>query len=112
VCISGLQVIGYLLMTKVKITTQNKEIPSLALGPMAVLPQYQKQGNGAKLVEAAHKVVPEIGFKSAVVLGDNKYCSLLGIDLLKIFIFDFPFQQRKRITNSNNMKLIIIIIID
>jgi predicted N-acetyltransferase YhbS len=50
-----LQVIGYLLMIQVKIKTQSKEIPSLSLGPMAVLPEYQRQGNGAKMIEVAHK---------------------------------------------------------
>jgi len=45
----------------------------LALAPVSVLPKYHRQGIGAKLIEYAHKVAKELGYKSIVLLGHENY---------------------------------------
>lgn len=50
----------------------------LTLGPLAVLPEYQKMGVGRKLVEHAITRASRLGFKAIVLCGDPIYYSRLG----------------------------------
>ena len=45
------RIIGHILFSPVTLTAEGLEITLLGLAPMAVLPEYQKQGIGSKLVE-------------------------------------------------------------
>jgi len=71
------EVVGYILLTKVKII--GKEVfESLAMAPVAVLPEYQNQGIGGKLIVAAHNKGKELGFESVIVLGHEGYYPKFG----------------------------------
>jgi len=58
------EIAGYILLTKVKIIDKEnqKTSDSLALAPVAVLPQFQGQGIGGKLILGAHQIAKEMGF--------------------------------------------------
>ena len=45
------KIVGYILFTKIQIG----KFEELALAPLAVLPEYQRQGVGSKLIEEGHK---------------------------------------------------------
>jgi putative acetyltransferase len=45
------RIIGHILFSPVTLTAEGSEVTLLGLAPMAVLPEYQKQGIGSKLVE-------------------------------------------------------------
>ena len=47
----GNHVVGHILFSPVTLTAEGSEVTLLGLAPMAVLPEYQKQGIGSKLVE-------------------------------------------------------------
>lgn len=49
------EIIGHILMTKVKIISENKSVTSLGLAPVSVLPEYQNRGIGSALIREAHK---------------------------------------------------------
>ena len=73
------KIVGYILFTKIKIKDDNgKEIESLALAPMAVRPDLQKQGIGGKLIRYGLSKATELGYKSVIVLGHEHYYPKFG----------------------------------
>lgn len=65
---------GYILFTKLRIGEEN----ALALAPLAVLPDFQKQGIGSALIKEGHKMAKEMGYRFSVVLGSENYYPKFG----------------------------------
>ncbi len=61
------------MFTKLFIENQNGKFESLALAPLAVHPEYQNIGVGSKLIIEGLHIAKNLGFKSAIVLGSEKY---------------------------------------
>ena len=74
VALDGEKIIGHILFTEIKIG----EDTSLALAPLAVLPEYQGKGIGRVLIEEGHKKAKEEGYKSVIVLGHPEYYPKFG----------------------------------
>ena len=49
-------IVGYILLTKVKIVSENSTTVSLAVAPLAVHPTYQNNRIGGMLIEVAHEI--------------------------------------------------------
>jgi predicted N-acetyltransferase YhbS len=71
------KIIGHILFTKMKIGDH----PSLALAPVAVLPEYQNQGVGGKLIVEGHHIARELGYGSVIVVGHPAYYPRFGYKL-------------------------------
>lgn len=71
-CMGG-KVVGHILFTKVVIKDGDTIRNSLALAPMAVIPDYQNQGIGSKLVQAGLKKAKSLGHESVLVLGHETF---------------------------------------
>lgn len=69
VAIEDSKIVGHILFTKIKIGKSEE----LALAPLAVLPEYQKQGIGSKLIEEGHKIAKNLGYHYSIVLGSENY---------------------------------------
>lgn len=65
---------GHILFTKIKINGQTE----LALAPLAVLPEYQRQGVGKALIAEGHRIAREMGYHYSVVLGSAEYYPKFG----------------------------------
>lgn len=65
---------GYILFTKLRIGEET----ALALAPLAVLPDFQKQGIGSSLIKEGHKRAKEMGYRFSVVLGSENYYPKFG----------------------------------
>lgn len=89
------KIVGYILLTKIKIKNSKQFFASLALAPVAVLPQYQKKGIGSQLIGAAHKKAKAIGFKSIVLLGHQDYYPKFGYEQADKFEIVLPFEVPK-----------------
>lgn len=50
----------------------------LALAPLSVLPEYQRQGIGLALIAEGHRIAKEMGFDYSVVLGHENYYPKAG----------------------------------
>jgi len=73
------KIVGHILFTKIKIIDENKnEFDSLALAPMAVRPELQKQGIGGQLIRYGLNIAEQIGHKSVIVLGHEHYYPKFG----------------------------------
>lgn len=70
------KIVGYLMMSKIKIGN----VTAIALAPLAVHPEYQRQGVGSKLINTAHNIAAEYGYSISVVLGSPDYYSKFGYE--------------------------------
>lgn len=73
------KIVGHILFTKIIITDENQSaVESLALAPMAVIPEYQKKGIGGELIKSGLAKAKELGYRSVIVLGHEKYYPKFG----------------------------------
>lgn len=72
------QVVGHILFTPVTIESGPAGCKALGLAPMAVLPEYQKQGIGSMLVREGLEACKRLGYGVAVVLGHPEYYPRFG----------------------------------
>lgn len=92
VATDGNNLIGHILFTKILIENNNKKAESLALAPLAVLPEYQNKSVGSKLVKEGLKIAKELGYRSVIVLGSEKYYPRFGFVEAKNFEIIPPFE--------------------
>jgi putative acetyltransferase len=60
-----------------------REAVGVGLGPVAVLPSFQRQGIGLKLIETGNQTVFSKGFHKIFVLGNPAYYSRFGFEKAK-----------------------------
>jgi putative acetyltransferase len=72
------QVVGHILFTPVELVEGEERFPAVGLGPMAVLPAYQQQGIGSRLIEAGLEALREQGQSLVFVLGHSDYYPRFG----------------------------------
>ena len=73
------KIIGHAMFCPIFIQSEDgEEYPSLSLGPIAVIPEYQKQGIGGQLIEAGHHAALELNYTSVVLLGHPEYYPRFG----------------------------------
>ena len=82
------KIAGYILFTKLGINGHTE----LALAPLAVLPEYQKQGIGKALIEEGHRRAAALGYHYSVVLGSETYYPQTGYLSAKKFGIEAPFE--------------------
>lgn len=87
------KIVGHILFTKIKIKnnfggTHN----SLALAPMAVLPEHQKQGIGGQLITKGFTIAKNLNYKSIIVLGHENYYPKFGFRPAKKWNIKSPFK--------------------
>lgn len=88
-------IVGHILVTKLKIKSEANTYNSLALAPVSVLPKFQGQGIGAKLILEAHKKAKELGHTSIVLLGHEHYYPKFGYKQAHTFGITLPFEVPK-----------------
>ena len=72
------KLVGHILFFPIKIQDHFKKHESLALAPMAVLPDLQNKGIGGQLITKGLEIAKELGFKSVIVLGHKDYYPRFG----------------------------------
>lgn len=88
----GEDVIGHILLSKIKIIDGNNEVDSLALAPVSVTPEYQKKGIGSQLIQAALKNAKDLGYRSVIVLGHKDYYPKFGFKPASLWNIQAPFE--------------------
>jgi putative acetyltransferase len=71
-------VVGHILFSDLPITTAAGTLRGVALAPLAVLPDHQRQGVGRALVRAGLSRCTALGVDVAVVLGHPAYYARFG----------------------------------
>jgi predicted N-acetyltransferase YhbS len=73
------KIIGHIISTKAKITDLlNNEHEILCVGPLSVLPDFQKRGIGSKLLNQSIKLAKELGFRGMILFGNPAYYHRFG----------------------------------
>lgn len=72
------RILGHILFTPAIIDNKQKQFQTLVLGPVSVLPEFQKQGIGGQLIKAGHKKAVECGFDSVILIGHPEYYPRFG----------------------------------
>ena len=68
------KIVGHIMFTKASVG--NTEV--LALAPLSVLPEYQRQGIGQSLIAKGHEIAKNMGYGYSIVLGSDKYYPKAG----------------------------------
>jgi putative acetyltransferase len=70
-------IVGHIVFSKVWLTGRD-DLRLMALGPMAVAPDYQRKGIGSALVRAGLTSCRQLGCQGVVVLGHAEYYPRFG----------------------------------
>lgn len=72
------RVVGHIMFSDLNIVTATGTVAALALAPMAVLPEFQRQGIGSALVKSGLSICKEHCHRIIVVLGHADYYPRFG----------------------------------
>ena len=72
------QVVGHVLFSPVVLEPAQPHFKAVGLAPVGVLPEYQKQGIGSRLIREGLKACRDAGYDAVVMLGDPAYYSRFG----------------------------------
>jgi putative acetyltransferase len=79
------QIVGHIAFSPVTVETETSSFQALGLGPMAVLPSYQKRGIGSQLVKKGLNECEKAGHAIVFVLGHPEFYSRLGFCPSKLY---------------------------
>ncbi len=68
------KIVGHIMFTRLKAGNTVQ----LGLAPLSVLPSYQNQGIGSRLIEAGHQIARELGYEFSIVVGHAAYYPRFG----------------------------------
>jgi len=71
-------IIGHILFSPIVIKSGSVIYPSLALAPMAVLPEHQNTGIGTLLTESGLTAARNLGHQTVIVLGHSDFYPKFG----------------------------------
>jgi len=85
VAINDNKIIGNIVYVKAKVINNDKEFNVLTFGPISVLPEYQNNGIGGKLINHTIKLSKEMGYKGIIIYGDPEYYERFGFKESKLY---------------------------
>jgi putative acetyltransferase len=74
------QVVGHILFSPVEIKSEQTIVRGMGLAPMAVLPEFQRQGIGGTLVREGIKILKRRNCPFVIVLGHAEYYPRFGFE--------------------------------
>lgn len=81
------KLVGHIMFTKAEVGGAIV----LALAPLSVLPEYQRQGVGTALLQEGHRIARELGYGYSIVLGSETYYPRVGYLPADTFGIKAPF---------------------
>lgn len=75
------QIVGHILFTPAWLESTHDRVFGMGLAPLAVLPGYQNQGIGGKLIQAGLEVMQKDGWPFVIVLGHPGYYPRYGFEI-------------------------------
>lgn len=87
------QVVGHILFSDLPIITRAGTVPVLALAPMAVLPELQRQGIGSALVRRGLEACRKQDHRVVVVLGHAHFYPRFGFSPKLATNLESPFSS-------------------
>lgn len=86
------KVVGHVLFSPLTIETDEETFPAVILAPVAVLPEYQKQGVGSKLIENGIIECRNQGHSIITLVGHPEYYPRFGFKPAEKYGIQHPFE--------------------
>jgi putative acetyltransferase len=80
VAVKGVEVIGHILISMIHVDTKEGKTPVLGLAPIAVLPEFQRQGIGSELIRKGIKESRRLKHQAIVLIGHPEYYPRFGFE--------------------------------
>lgn len=91
VACEGDRIVGNIVYSKAKvINDDNRESEVLCMGPISVLPSYQKTGIGSLLMRHSIEKVRHLGYNGIIIFGDPEYYKKFGFINAKEYDIQTP----------------------
>ena len=74
----GEQMVGHILLSPARIRFMDETVRALAVGPVGVVPERQRQGIGGKMLDFGHRIGKSEGFALAFLAGIPSYYPRYG----------------------------------
>lgn len=85
------EIVGHVLLSRMKVTSDGRAVRALGLAPVGVLPGFQGGGIGAALVDAALAIARATGEELVFVLGEPDYYGRFGFTAATAAPFASPY---------------------
>jgi putative acetyltransferase len=72
------RIVGHVLFSRVTVRSEHGEKELLALAPVAVLPELQRQGVGSRLIREGLERAASLGHRGVVLIGHPEYYPRFG----------------------------------
>lgn len=82
---------GHSMISLAEIEGKKKKHAVLVLGPVSVLPDYQRQGIGQEMIRIGIEAAKRLPLGAMIVVGDPSYYSLFGFQLAVPLDIHLPF---------------------
>jgi len=86
------KIVGHILFSPIAIETEIGLVRILSLAPMAILPEFQRQGIGSELVRRGLKECQRFGHEVVVVIGHPDYYPRFGFTSARAKGLEAPFE--------------------
>ncbi|NIO00709.1 MAG: GNAT family N-acetyltransferase [Candidatus Latescibacteria bacterium] len=74
------RIVGHILFSEARIECENRTVQGMALAPMAVLPEHQRQGIGSELIKVGIDKLSNSNCPFVIVLGHPEYYPRFGFE--------------------------------
>lgn len=85
------KIAGHILLSKIKVVSENRINVALAVAPLSVLPEFQRKGIGGMLIHEAHERASKLGYRAALLIGHKDYYPKFGYKKASEVGIKFPF---------------------
>jgi len=87
------RIVGHILFSRAWVDMAALSLAAVALAPMAVLPDYQRQGIGSRLIRHGLDLLRDQGEAIVLVLGHREYYPRFGFSSEKAESIESPFPK-------------------
>ena len=84
-------IVGHVMLSRMAVQADGRRLRALGLAPVAVIPEWQGQGIGTALVEAAVREAGASGEQMLFLLGEPEYYRRFGFDTAIAKPFASPY---------------------
>lgn len=98
------EIIGHILISSINLITENGQVPTLGLAPMAVKPGNQNTGIGSALVRKGLEACQTLGYKHIFVLGHPNFYPKFGFTPSKNFGITPPFPVPEEVFMAHELE--------